>query len=104
MLYLFKVTLSGKKDSEKHRRRRKEKNELCSDAENDDCDNALNEMKISGSQEDVHDSEIGKVGCDFPVPYMNISVTISTSSDRIYYVLFALIIHQLIYINYVTFH
>jgi len=101
-LYLFKVTLSGKKDSEKHKRRRKEKNELRSDAEND-YENALNEMKISESQEDVHDSETGKVGGDFPVPYMNISFTISTSSDRIYYVLLALIIHQLIYIDYVTF-
>ena len=60
-------------------------------------------MKISESQEDVHDSETGKVGCDFTVPYMNVSFTISTSSDRIYYVLFAFIIHQLIYIDYVTF-
>ena len=79
-LYLFKVTLSGKKDLEKHRRRRKEKNELHSDAENDDYDNALNEMKISESQEDVHDSETGKVG-DFPVPYMNVSFTINTSVE-----------------------
>lgn len=78
-LYLFTVTLSGKKDSEKHKRRRKEKNELRSDAENDDYDNALNEMKISDSQEDVHDSETGKVGGDFPVPYMNVSFTMSTS-------------------------
>jgi len=60
-------------------------------------------MKISGSQEDVHDSETGKVGGDFPIPYMNISFTIGTSSDCIYYVVFALIIHQLIYIDYVTF-
>jgi len=50
-------------------------------------------MKISESQEDVHDSETGKVGGDFPIPYMNISFTIGTSSDLIYYVLFALIIH-----------
>lgn len=60
-------------------------------------------MKISESQEDVHDSETRKVGGDFPVPYMNISVTVSTSSERIYYVLFALIIHRLIYIDYMTF-
>lgn len=83
--YLFQVTLSGKKDSEKHRRRRKEKNELCSDAENDNYDNALNEMKINESQDDVQDSETGMVGGDFPLPYMKVSLTISSSSDRMHY-------------------
>jgi len=79
------VTLSGKKDPEKHKRRRKEKNELRGDAETDDYDNALNEMGISESQEDVQDSETGKVGGDFPLPYMNVSFPISTSSDRMFY-------------------
>jgi hypothetical protein len=79
------VTLSGKKDPEKHKRRRKEKNELRGDAVNDDCDNALNEVEINESQEDVQDSETGKVGGDFPLPYMNVSFPISTSSDRLFY-------------------
>jgi len=72
------VMLSGKKDSEKHRRRRKEKNELHSDAENDDYDNALNEMKISESQEDVHDSETGKV------PSVSVASHAMVSDDGIF--------------------
>ena len=79
------MTLSGKKDPEKHKRWCKEKDALCGDAENDDYDNALNEMGISESQEDVQDSETGKVGGDFSLPYMNISFPISTRSDHMFY-------------------
>lgn len=60
-------------------------------------------MKISESQEDVQENETRKVGGDLSVPCMNISFTISSSTDCIYYVLFALINRQLIYTDYVTF-
>jgi len=42
-------------------------------------------MEISESQEDVQDSETGKVGGDFSLPYMNISFPISTRSDHMFY-------------------
>jgi hypothetical protein len=61
----FSVTLSGKKDSGKQRRRRKEKTDLSNDAENDD--NVLNEMDISELHDAVNDDETGKVGGHFPV-------------------------------------
>ncbi|XP_021917944.1 kelch domain-containing protein 4 isoform X2 [Zootermopsis nevadensis] len=50
------VTLSGKKDSGKQRRRRKEKNELPNDVENDDSDNILNEMDTLELQDAVSDN------------------------------------------------
>lgn len=63
ILYLFPVTLSGKKDSGKQRRRHKGKNELANDTENDsDSENALNEMEICGSQDSVHNNGREKVG------------------------------------------
>jgi hypothetical protein len=59
----FSVTLSGKKDSGKQRRRRKEKTDLPNDAENDDnSDNVLNEMDISELHDAANDDETGKVG------------------------------------------
>jgi hypothetical protein len=68
-LYLFPVTLSGKKDSGKQRRRRKEKTEVPSDAENDDddSDNVLNEIDLPESQDAVNDDGTGEVGGNFPV-------------------------------------
>jgi hypothetical protein len=70
----FAVTLSGKKASEKQRKRRKEKTELPNDAENDDYDNALNKMEIC----ELQDNGTEKVG-DFPVPCIKVLFTTSSS-------------------------
>lgn len=66
-LYLFPVTLSGKKDSGKQRRRRKEKNELPNDVENDDSDNILIEMDTLELQDAVSDNGTEEVGGHFHI-------------------------------------
>jgi hypothetical protein len=70
---LSAVTLSGKKASEQHRRRRKEKNELPSDAENDYY-SALNKMEIC----ELQDNETEKVGV-FPLLCTNVLSTTSSN-------------------------
>lgn len=74
-MWIFAVTLSGKKKaSEEQRRRRKEKSELSSEAENDDYDNVLNKMEIC----ELQDNRTEKVGV-FLVPCIRILFTISSS-------------------------